>query len=189
VTGSDLRGGEGVNATHSRAHVYGLRSGEDSLDFPCDRFLPDAGDCYYRGTDVDASPAVLFRWLCQLRVAPYSYDWLDNFGRRSPRQLTPGLERLAVNQRFMTIFDLVEFEPDIHLTLVCTQLRRIFGDVAVTYLIEPRAQGCRLLVKIVVNHPGSRLELALRVRLLPFLDLVMTRKQLRTLRELAERDA
>jgi hypothetical protein len=170
----------------SCAHIYGLRSEEVGLDFPCDRFLPDVDDCYYRAIDVAAPPAILFRWLCQLRVAPYSYDWLDNFGHRSPRRLTPGLERLAVDQRFMTIFDLVEFEPDVHITLSCTRLRRVFGSVAVTYLIEPREQGCRLLVKIVVNHPGPRLEFALRARLLPFADLVMTRKQLRTLRELAQ---
>lgn len=174
---------------NSPAHIYGLRPGEAELDFPCDCFLPGAGDCYYRATDVAAPPAVLFRWLCQLRAAPYSYDWLDNFGRRSPRQLTPGLERLAPGQRFMTIFDLVEFEPDVHLTLVCTRLRRIFGNVAGTYLIVPRKQGgCRLLVKVVVNHPGARLEPALRARLLPYADLFMMRKQLRTLRDLAERD-
>ncbi len=172
----------------SWAHIYGLRSEEVGLDLPCDRFLPDADDCYHRAIDVAAPPAVLFRWLCQLRVAPYSYDWLDNFGRRSPRRLTPELERLAVGQRFMAIFDLVEFEPDIHVTLLCTRLRRVFGDMAVTYLIEPREQGCRLLVKIVVNHSGPRLEFALRVRLLPFVDLVMARKQLRTLRELAQRE-
>lgn len=177
-------------ARTSPAHSDGLRPGEEELDYPCDRRLPGAEQAYFRAIDVDAPPAVLFRRLCQLRVAPYSYDWLDNFGRRSPRELTPGLDRLEVGQRFMTIFDLVEFEPDRQITLLCRRWRRVFGEVAGTYLIVPRPQGgCRLLVKVLANHPGPRLESALRARLLPRGDLVMMRKQLRTLRELAERDA
>ncbi|HET7053039.1 MAG TPA: hypothetical protein VFI09_03875 [Solirubrobacterales bacterium] len=167
----------------------GLRPGETELHFPCDRHLPEAADAYFRAIDVAATAPVVFRRLCQLRVAPYSYDWLDNFGRRSPHALTPGLGQLELGQRFMTIFELVGFEPDFQITLLCTRLRRVFGEVAGTYMIVPGERGgSRLIVKLVVNHPGRRLESAARRHLLPWGDLVMMRKQLRTLKALAERD-
>ena len=149
--------------------------------------LPEAHQAYFRAVDVDASPSVVFRWLCQLRAAPYSYDVIDNGGRRSPRTLTPGLDQLAVGQRVMTIFRLVAFEPDRHITLVLERGRAAFGQVAATYLVEPRgAQRSRLVVKLLVRHPGTAPERALRGALFPWLDLVMMRKQLLTLRELAE---
>jgi hypothetical protein len=46
---------------------------------------------------------------------------------RSPRVLTPGLEELEVGQTFATIFELVEFETNSHVTLRTTG--RLFGEV------------------------------------------------------------
>jgi hypothetical protein len=167
------------------ARTWGSTESERSLVLPCDRHLPDAEDVLWRAVDVRAPAPVVFRWLCQLRVAPYSYDWIDNRGRRSPKSLTPGLEQLEIGQRFMSIFELVEFEPDRQITLVMRRGRRLFGDVAVTYMVEPRGErACRLLVKLRV-HLSSVLQ---RV-LLPWGDLVMMRRQLLTLRALAERQA
>jgi hypothetical protein len=123
-------------------------------------------------------------------VAPYSYDWLDNLGRRSPRELTPGLERLEVGQRFITIFELVEFETDRHVTIRTSRARSVFGDVAVTYLVEPRADSSsRLLVKLVHRPRGPGPLPGVYATTLAWGDLLMMRKQLRTLRDLAERDA
>jgi hypothetical protein len=144
---------------------------------------------FYRALTVYASPALLFRWLCQLRAAPYSYDWLDNLGRQSPRRLTPGLDRLQVGQRIMTIFRLAAFEPDRHITAVLHRLTSLFGELAVTYLIVPEAEErCRLVVKIAAAYPRTPIGATMRA-LLPAGDLVMMRKQLLMLRKLAERDA
>lgn len=78
---------------------WGTRPSERTLGFACDRVLPGPSDALYRGITVHASAPILYRWLCQLRVAPYSYDWIDNRGRRSPDQLTKGLDELEVGQR------------------------------------------------------------------------------------------
>jgi hypothetical protein len=137
---------------------------------------------------VKAPAALLFRWLCQLRSAPYSYDWIDNLGRRSPRSLTPGLDRLEIGQRIMTFFELVEFVPDRHITVAVNRLNVLFGELATTYLIVPETdERCRLVVKLAIAYPRTPMGLAMR-RLLPAGDAVMMRKQLLTLKRLAERD-
>jgi len=70
-------------------HVYtwGTSEAERSREYPCDVLIPDPDDEMFRAVDVDAPPDELFLWICQLRLAPYSYDWIDNFGRRSPGRL------------------------------------------------------------------------------------------------------
>ena len=169
------------------AYSWGSTEEERALDFPCDRHLPGAEDAVFRAVTVEAPPAVLFRWLCQLRAAPYSYDWIDNLGRRSPRELTPGLERLEVGQRVMTIFELVEFERDRHLTIRLRRLRHLFGEIAGTYLIVPGVdRDCRLVVKLVVRWPRVPLWGRATRLSLPLGDLVMMRRQLLNLKTLAE---
>ncbi len=96
----------------SAAYTWGTEEAERRLPFPCDHYVELADAAYFRGITVHAAPAVLFRWLCQLRMAPYSYDWIDNAGRRSPPTLTPGMENLAIGQSVMRIFTLVEFARD-----------------------------------------------------------------------------
>ena len=139
---------------------------------------------------VEAPAPRVFRWLCQLRVAPYSYDLLDNLGRRSPRELTPGLDELVVGQRFMTIFTLAAFErdKDVTLRIVPGGPRALFGDLAISYAALPDGGSrSRLVAKLRVGLPGDRLLVRLRRTLLAWGDLFMMRKQLLTLKALAEK--
>lgn len=160
------------------------------MPFLCDRLLPRPDAALYRGVTVAAPTPRVFRWLCQLRVAPYSYDWIDNLGRRSPRRLVPGLERLAVGQDVMDIFTLADYRENEHLTIQIkprTAARRVFGDVAATYLVAPNGlDDCRLLVKLVVRYPQGAFG-AFMARVLPWGDLVMMRRQLLNLKDLAEK--
>ncbi len=156
---------------------------------PDDQAHKPGPDLLWRGVDVMAPAGVVFRWLCQLRVAPYSYDWIDNGGRRSPRQLDPQLQQLACGQTFMQIFALEAFAQGVHVTLATpagSRGARLFGVVRVTYWAKPvTADRTRLLAKLrVVPAPGLR-GAAMRI-FLPWGDLVMMRRQLLNLKALAE---
>lgn len=154
----------------------------------CDEILPDPDAILWRAVPVAAPAATTFRWLCQLRAAPYSYDWIDNLGRRSPQDLTPGLEELAVGQRINTIFRITAFEPGHSITMLTRS--RFLGAVACTYRADPDpADGrrSRIVVKFVVRYPRrTPLGPLMRVVLAPG-DLVMMRRQLLNLKGLAER--
>ena len=88
---------------------------------------------------MDASAATVFAWLGNLRVAPYSYDLLDNRGRRSPRRLRADLPPLAVGQRAVAIFDVLEVVEGEELTLATRgdAAERVFGPVTLTYAVRP----------------------------------------------------
>ena len=173
----------------SISHTWGTAPQERQLPFPCDGLIPDAQDSLFRGVTINAPAATVFRWLCQMRVAPYSYDLIDNGGRQSPRELTPGLDNLAIGQDVMTIFRLAEFERDRHLTIRIkphSSASRTFGDIACSYLIVPTSPNtCRLLVKLIAKYPEGIKGKVMR-GLLPWGDLVMMRRQLLTFKELAE---
>jgi hypothetical protein len=135
---------------------------------------------------------VIFRWLCQLRVAPYSYDWIDNRCRRSPRQLIADLDQLQLGQDVMTIFELVDFARDRHITIRMKRggsAWRLFGNIAGSYcIIAHGPRTCRVLVKLLVRYPPGLHGWVMRT-FLPWGDLVMMRRQLLTLKSLAERTA
>ncbi|MGX1777841.1 hypothetical protein ACWIGW_37440 [Nocardia brasiliensis] len=152
--------------------VWGATAAERADELPCDKRQP-GGVQADRAISIDAPHGLVFAWLCQLRVAPYSYDLLDNWGRPSPKHRDPKLADLALGQRFMSQFELVAFADAKHLTLVA-------GKVCVTYAVRPEGLGTRLVVRMRIGAPWPV------GRLLALGDLPMMRKQLLTLKALAE---
>ena len=102
--------------------TWNVTPAERAARLPCDELMPGAVHLD-RAISIAAPPAMVFAWLCQLRIAPYSYDLLDNTGRRSPRTRSAALTDLAVGQPFVRIFgrsyvfELASFADDEHLTL------------------------------------------------------------------------
>jgi len=183
------------------AYTWGSTPQERLMSFPCDRYIDSSDEAYFRAIDVNAPAQILFRWLCQLKVGSYSYDWLDHLeriffkvsesirDRPSPEQLLPGVENLAIGQRVMGIFKLVEFEQNRHLTIVLDDKLAIaiFGDIAASYVLVPIAPNtCRLILKGHIRYPRNPFWSWIRW-VMPWGDLLMMRKQFLRLKHLAER--
>lgn len=156
-------------------HQWGSTAEERARPYPATELLPDATVVVHRGIDVQACAADTYRWVCQMKVAPYSYDWVDNWGRQSPRSLTPGADEFEVGDRFIAGFQVAAFEPGRSLTLRAGQwLYMSYEAVPVT------DDSCRLVCALTVKRN------AVIAEALVWGDLVMMRKQLRTFKGLAE---
>jgi hypothetical protein len=151
--------------------------------YPCDGLVCGPVLQAWRGVSVRAAPRDVWPWVAQIRLAPYSYDWIDNLGRRSPRELR-GMPEPVVGEPFTTaaggrrLGRILVVELGGHLTA------RIMGAV-MSYVLVPVDAGrhTRLLLKIVAGGPRI---------VAPFLsvgDLIMARRQLLNLALLAERTA
>ena len=168
--------------------VWGATEAEVARRYPADEMYDGPTMALTRAVSVAAPATLTYRWLCQVAVAPYSYDLIDNRGRRSPTTLTPGADSLAVGQ-VVEVFTLTEVAPG-HQWTGRTEggPRRVFGDLTATYAVEPDGpDASRLLCRIVLV--AESIPARVRAHALAWGDLVMMRKQLHTLKALAERDA
>jgi hypothetical protein len=157
---------------------WNVTDDEVARHYPCDDFVRAPTLQAWRGVTVRATPEALWPWVGQIRIAPYSYDWIDNLGHRSPQQLI-SLPEPVVGEAFTTAATrrfgrILAVEPPKQLT------GEIIG-AAISYVLVPDGQTTRLLMKIVT---------AMSRWLAPGLsvgDLIMARRQLLNLKSLAER--
>ena len=157
---------------------WGVTDAEVARHYPCDDIVRDPVLQAWRGVTVRATAGEIWPWVGQIRLAPYSYDWIDNLGRRSPRELR-GLPEPEVGERFTTaaarrrIGRIVSVEHGVQLT-------GRLGFAVMSYVLVPEGDRTRLLLK-VVTESGR-----LTAPLLSVGDLVMARRQLLNLQRLAE---
>lgn len=157
---------------------WGVTDGETLRRYPCDDFVDSPAVRAWRAVSVEAPAPAVWPWVAQIRLAPYSYDWIDNLGHRSPRTLA-GLPEPRVGEAFTAVGGraqgrIVSVEPGVQLT------GTILGAF-MSYVLAPEPDGTtRLLLKVVMRGPRWAAA-ALCVG-----DLVMARRQLLNLKRLAE---
>jgi hypothetical protein len=174
---------------------WGSSADERRLDFTCDKVIEQKNGAYFRAVDIKAPSDLVYRWICQMKVAPYSYDRLDNKGKQSPQYLTPGLEKLQVGDKMMTIFNVDHFIPNKEVTLQMDvppkPYDKFYVPTAITYRILPDRKGvkghCRVIVKYVASWKHTFLGNAERLFII-VADFIMMRRQLLNFKMLAERD-
>jgi len=157
---------------------WGVTDSETLRSYPCDDLVASSALQLWRGVDVETPPEAVWPWVAQVRVAPYSYDWIDNRGRRSPRELL-GLPEPRIGERFTTacgreVGRIVSVDPG-------KQLTGTIGRTFMSYvLVRQGDDTTRLLLKVI--SPTSRW----RAIGLSVGDLIMARRQLLNLKRLAE---
>jgi hypothetical protein len=162
------------------ADRWGVTDAEVARQYPCDDVVPAPAGQFWRGVTVNTEPGRIWPWLTQIRVAPYSYDWVDNLGHRSPRVLL-SLPEPAVGDNFTSAAGrrlgvVLSVEPG-------RQLTGGIAGIVMSYVLQPDSERTRLLLKISV--PAARFSGPPLV-LLSIGDLVMARRQLLNFKRLAE---
>lgn len=158
---------------------WGVNDAEVARHYGCDDVVLEPTLEAWRGVTVLAAPEAVWARVKQVRVAPYSYDLVDNLGRRSPSELRD-LPDPVVGDPFTRALGrdqgrVVAVDPGRELTA------RIMG-AHMSYAVLPQGSTTRLVLKVVMG--GHRwLAPAVSVG-----DLVMARKQLLNLKRLAEAD-
>lgn len=157
---------------------WGITDDETDRVYPCDRWASTRQFEAWRAVTVEAAAVEVWPWVAQIRLAPYSYDWIDNLGRRSPRSLLD-LDDPSVGESFTTAVGVrlgrvLSADPGRQLT------GRIAGAV-ISYVLEPQTKTrTRLLMKIIFQKSW------MVAPLLSLGDLVMARRQLLNIKALAE---
>ncbi|OXM50792.1 polyketide cyclase [Amycolatopsis thailandensis] len=158
---------------------WGVSDDEIARGYPCDDFVTSPTLKAWRGVTVEAPVDAVWPWVVQLRLAPYSYDWIDNLGRRSPREPV-ALPDPRVGDKFTAaggreLGRIVSVAPGEQLTAA------IMGAF-MSYVLVPRDRDTSRLLLKVVMRTNRLVAIGVSVG-----DLLMARRQLLNFKQLAER--
>lgn len=165
---------------------WGTTEEEVRRPMPGDGLLRPGAPSTTRAITIDASPRDVFPWLLQIgygRGGWYSYDWIDNDGKRSVDRIDPALQSLTVGDRIQM---LPGFGPSVR--EIETNHHILSAGDADTWclLVEATPEGrSRLVSRWRQDWPKSFGTFAWTLLSDPGA-FVMESKMLRTIRHLAE---
>jgi hypothetical protein len=116
--------------------------------------IPDT-DCreLIRYIEINASAPDIYVWLKQLRIAPYSYDFVDNRSRKSPHYIIENLPPLRVNAHYLLAFHIYGFAENLFITgRYCQPINQpvnlYMKDMYIEYRIEEKGTSAELWCKL-----------------------------------------
>jgi hypothetical protein len=156
--------------------------------------LPDISDTdcreLLRCIEISANPSDIFAWLKQLRIAPYSYDFIDNRCRVSPDYIIENLPPLKVNTHYLLSFHIYEFlENSFIACRFCEPINQPLSfymkALYIEYRIEEQGPITRLWCKIKGYYKSNMSSKGFYL-IFSFLNKIMMSRQLKNIKKLSE---
>jgi hypothetical protein len=144
----------------------------------------------HRHLEIQAGASDVYVWLKQLRIAPYSYDFLDNRGSQSPGYIIENLPPLKINSHFLLAFHIFRFEENKFIAgrfclPVNPPVNRYIKEMFIEYRIQALGTQVILWCKIKGWFNNSVASKGF-FRIFSLVNLIMTRRQLRKIKKLSE---
>lgn len=143
-----------------------------------------------RNIEIQASASSIYIWLKQLRIAPYSFDFLDNRGIKSPEYIIENLPPLKLNSHFLLSFHIYGFEENTFIAgrfclPVNPPVNRYLKEMFIEYRIQEQGANTWLWCKIKGWYNKDIASKGF-FRIFSVVNLFMTKRQLRNIRKLSE---
>lgn len=144
-----------------------------------------------RSIEIKAEELHIYTWINQLRVAPYSYDFLDNRRKKSPYFIIENLPPLKINAHFLLAFHVYAFENNSFIVgrfcePINAPVNRYIKGLYIEYRLLKKTDSCQLWCKVLgfVNRDVSSKMFFL---IFSVINKIMMSRQLKTIMKLSEK--
>ena len=144
-----------------------------------------------RSIEIKAGASDIFTWLKQFRIAPHSYDFLDNSGNKSPGYIIENLPTLKTNTHFLLAFHIFAFEENTFIASrfcvpINPPINRYIKEMFIEYRIQKLGTHSILWCKI---KGWFNMDIASKgfFKIFSIVNRIMTRRQLLNIRKLSEK--